>query len=802
MDYQQINSAFNACCERKDLKDALPLAARLIDLYGAEKREDGVLSVALRLTASMGDGANDLLIKETASVLILKRAVAAAVSLLKSVDELPEPIGQMIPSAAMLFCWLLPIDEKFALDQLEEIQSLAKVDTPRQPIYAAFFSLMEISLAATGNMAEYTDGFPEAKALLNGNKKPERYLTEIEKIVSMKTKKSTSMIRRADAFADDIIVPWYQYMLDGTKISSTLRRRHRKLLSAASKMGFSHNSLLFLMLIGEMCDFQTDLLSKSKMNELIAEFEEACREGSYERWGCNYIAFSRMLEMIAMYYEERRDDPAAAFRCNLMNLNLVTDWHLRLLFEADKESSVDLINLESRFCLNLLHSLVEFLEGQPSEENIRAFYTAMCRRKNLIFTIEQMERYTTGITSAAKVLDREILFGDICSAIPQDAVLIDLFYAPNIDLTGIGEADDALSAEEIWQCNCYAIVLDHTGNCKLENLGLASTLGGLQRDDFRWMDPKPEEWKDTLRSVNKLYGRSESEKNIQRMARAMHLYEYVKELTERLLAGHENKQRIFVCTEGAFNGASFLSLPYKDGYIVDCFAVRNIANIYDILHPRIRSAANRALVLSAPEYGPGNLEPLKGSEVEGEQLKRLLQRQACIPVDALSGDAARRDPLLNLLHQNHYQILHFSTHGGFGADNRLFMALAGANRSSDALLYEDEIIQMVSGGGDMTILSLCYAGAIDQQIQNSLSGFFKSFLLVGTSSVIAPIMKTQDNSSAVFFNLFYRIYLESEEPIEIVLRKAICQLREMYPQFADFNHWAPWVCYSAAADYF
>jgi len=304
-------------------------------------------------------------------------------------------------------------------------------------------------------------------------------------------------------------------------------------------------------------------------------------------------------------------------------------------------------------------------------------------------------------------------------------------------------------------------------------------------------------------------------------------------MTHELLQGYETKKRIFVSTEGDFNSVSFLSLPYGDGFIADHFAVRNVAGIYDLIHPRYPTGGSRALILSAPEYGFGELDLpyLNGSEQEGVMTALMLRDGSGMTVDTLFGMDATKKNLLGLLEKHTYRILHFSTHGSV-RDKRMCMALTGANESEEGLLWEDQLSEAIKGGADTAVLNLCFAGKTDTAVQNSLSGFVKVMLLSGVGTVVAPISPVNDMDCLALTAAFYEKYVTENLPAEEALQQAICHIRKRpsdggnkqpvgAPPLTDSKAagaaeedrngasaaddtgpeaWAQWVCYSAAAD--
>jgi len=264
--------------------------------------------------------------------------------------------------------------------------------------------------------------------------------------------------------------------------------------------------------------------------------------------------------------------------------------------------------------------------------------------------------------------------------------------------------------------------------------------------------------------------------------------------------------------------------------------VRNIAAVDDVSSGKDEQAVGYGLVLSNPLFGKGGSErtryrELLGSKFEGKLVKEVLESNLNMTVDSLSRKTASKSALIEMLRAHQRAIVHLSSHGDV-IGGVPCLILKGANDGEDAILKPGEIPDAALKHASLVVFALCHAGKMDTTAGDGLGGFVKSALLSGALSAVMPICEVADAESIVFFELFYKEYVEQpNQAVEATLRRTIERIRRMTPDDLtrlskdlarrlslsareterlasllegsklDDSHdrvdiWGPWVCYS------
>lgn len=565
---------------------------------------------------------------------------------------------------------------------------------------------------------------------------------------------------------------------------------------------------------------------------VLPEFRQLCMHSDLDL-NCEEL-LCLTLQKLQLYYAGRGED-AFTLLYSADYLRCSCDHYKRILAEAGAEAFADALTDGVEAYSGVVRQAFSSLERTGGLGLTEALYLQMSRHKNLMYMAEMRLHSGTGPLALLKLQGDDYLLRDLARALPEDAVLADFFYVrrdPEARSFRLTEAEKR-------RADCYAFTLDHSGTVRWHWVGnaaaLAAYLAGPETPgSYAQYLCRRAEWEAWMRLQRRQHPDGRLENGRDADARRA-----LAAVTAELLRDYGQKKRIFAAAEGDWNNVSFLSLPWGSGFIADRFAVRNIACAYDLVHPRPPAGENRALVLSAPEYGFGerNLPYLNGSEQEGLTTAFLLGQAFGLTVDSLSCMDATREKLLELLGKHTYRILHFSTHGDI-ENGRMCMALTGANESEQGLLWDHQLAQALPRGADAAVLSLCFAGKSDAAAQNSLGGFIRSMLLSGVGAVVAPVSTVGDAAAMEVTAAFYQKYLGEGLPAEVALQQAVVQLRgitqktlkdtlahrealaQAMPftqrmarevselteedmtdiQLGEPEEWMQWVCYSAAAD--
>jgi hypothetical protein len=492
------------------------------------------------------------------------------------------------------------------------------------------------------------------------------------------------------------------------------------------------------------------------------------------------------------------------FECYVKSLGFGNQFFKKISFENSFAYFVSQVKDEYFFYYDMLVHIFDFLEEEdyPLEE----LYIELSKRKNLLYLGETWKRGNPSIEFVHSFLNkRDFKFSDLCRTLPKDAVFIDMYYirAMYMDESEGEEPQDKTKAV------CVAFVILPNGQMRYcfvgEGSDLAANLDNDLNGSYKQFLYNEQGWNEWIHAN----GGKET------------AVDYFKNITERLLSGVEPNSRVFVCTEGDLNFVSFAALPYKDGYVTDYFAVRNVTSVYDVVEPNRRKEVRNALVFSAPEYGQKVVSmrgemwgELNGSALEGRIVAETLSAGGS-SVDYLTSRDASLVSLKEKLSNANYGIIHFSTHG-FVDNNHVGLVTAGANNpKTDSLLMDNDISAYSLADAQLIVYALCFGASQTAKLQDSLGGFIKASLMAGANSVIAPVYPIDDVSTAVLMDEFYKQLFSGESvDIEIALRKAIYRLRtitkkELGSEYGiqidsekdcPYNapdYWTPWLCFSA-----
>jgi len=484
-----------------------------------------------------------------------------------------------------------------------------------------------------------------------------------------------------------------------------------------------------------------------------------------------------------------------------------------------------------KFYGHILGYILNFPLTNADERETWEIYPVLSMSKMTEYTLSQLELGKhllsfSGLQEAFETFE-SVTQEEICEHIPDQAFLLDFYFNRK---KSFSDSDDSFDEEyrdlSKYDFSCFAI--DNSGDISVSTIMTADELRACVDLYLDRKMPKfqKDENGDVVYDGNGnavLRPRYKPGESDYMGAATIHTYEEAErmlyEMTENLLSPFERKgkTRIIVSAESVLNSIPFAVLPYRDkegnnGYVIDCFAVRNIANIYDLINPRTRDQVDSSLVVYPVEFGDGGNDLLH-SERECEDLLDLIKKtmftgaaddegEKLIARFKLAHEDATKNNVIFRLRNNKHDVLHIATHGIIDENGSPCFVLAGED--GDMTLLSDAEIVESAQKTNLATLSLCWGGRMSEAAQDSLSGFIRAMLQNGTASVIAPLEEVDDRATKKLFHYFYRMYLDvnNSETIESVWRKAVQALRSTrgLVEYSEPQFWAPWVLYSAISE--
>lgn len=391
------------------------------------------------------------------------------------------------------------------------------------------------------------------------------------------------------------------------------------------------------------------------------------------------------------------------------------------------------------------------------DDKVSAFFHMLYRRKNIDFYFELWRKYNVSIDKKKELLYNQPSFEKVLDAVSDDEIIIDFIsIIANISKNSIVE-------EKSRPEDYFLVAFVLTKNSAVE-MFVANYNG-----------------EDT-----------------------------VVEMVCDILDKFENRKRkIAVCFNSICSNISFASIKYKNGYVIDYFAVRNIVSIYELIDARNKGDYKKNLVVY-PVICHG-WEPLHSSKDECEYIIDQL-RQKKFEVLELTQHKATKQNVENSLKNENFNIVHISTHGEIDAYKEdLYMVLAGENGNGYSKLYESELVNFASKI-NIIVFSLCVGGKMKDGVKDSISGFIRAMLLSGATSIIAPLDYVHEDATRELFKTFYSLYLNDENTnkhISEIWQNAITDFRqkEIKLPLDDKNryivdscdcieYWGSWVLYT------
>ena len=130
------------------------------------------------------------------------------------------------------------------------------------------------------------------------------------------------------------------------------------------------------------------------------------------------------------------------------------------------------------------------------------------------------------------------------------------------------------------------------------------------------------------------------------------------------------------------------------------------------------------------------------------------------------------------------RVVHLSTHGYFRRDNPLFSAIQLADGRLNTI-----DLQEIALDAELVALSACSSGATISAGGDERLGLIRGFLSAGARNLLVSLWNINDASTKEFMRFFYT-HLAAEIPLPEALRKAMQEVRTIYPHP---YHWSPFV---------
>ncbi|MDP9104892.1 MAG: CHAT domain-containing protein, partial [Candidatus Eremiobacteraeota bacterium] len=243
----------------------------------------------------------------------------------------------------------------------------------------------------------------------------------------------------------------------------------------------------------------------------------------------------------------------------------------------------------------------------------------------------------------------------------------------------------------------------------------------------------------------------------------------------------DGKRRLIISPHRKLHLLPFHALPWKEGLLVDAFAVSYTPNLSIVAAPGRAAAKPKVLIMGSKDFAvPGVALPsLEGVDVEVRGVADTY-RHAGIEADVLTDERLTRAELQRRSDDGSlatYSCLHLATHGESVLDventpmeSRLFL--------HDAALDGLEISNLRLNA-DVVVLSACDSGqraiagrGMTELGGDDLFGIQAAFSLAGARCVLGSLWPVYDDVTATIMMSFHRYLTQLVAP-EIALQSAV-----------------------------
>jgi len=254
----------------------------------------------------------------------------------------------------------------------------------------------------------------------------------------------------------------------------------------------------------------------------------------------------------------------------------------------------------------------------------------------------------------------------------------------------------------------------------------------------------------------------------------------------------KGKKLIYISPDGVYNQLNLNTLKKPDAdYVVNRYDLVILGNSKDIIPLKAKKAKTpkkNAILLGFPDYGVGDIAPLRGTKVEIENVSKVLKASAY----QLTQFTQKTATEANLKSVKGPALMHIATHGfflkdvesggsAFGVqlenanDNPLLrsgLLLAGAagtvsgkrmpnlESNDNGVLTAYEAMNMNLEGTDLVILSACETGLGDVKAGEGVYGLQRAFLVAGADALIMSLWKVDDAATQQLMTNFYTNWIK------------------------------------------
>lgn len=260
----------------------------------------------------------------------------------------------------------------------------------------------------------------------------------------------------------------------------------------------------------------------------------------------------------------------------------------------------------------------------------------------------------------------------------------------------------------------------------------------------------------------------------------------------------DGNRRLIVSPHGMLHQFPFHALPWKDGYVVEQFAVAYAPNLSSIAAPARPAAEPNVLVAGIDRFDvPGTpLSPLPRALEEAAGIARTYA-DAGFGAELLSGAEMTRAELERRSDAGtleHVTCLHVATHAESVLDTK-DEPMESCIYLRDTALDGLEIARLRLSA-DLVVLSACHAGrrapegrGLSEPAGDEVLGLQAAFAMAGTAAVLGALWQVGDEAAASIMIPFHRNVIAGE-PADVALQKAILGYRRSNPPCTPAS-WAP-----------
>ncbi len=260
----------------------------------------------------------------------------------------------------------------------------------------------------------------------------------------------------------------------------------------------------------------------------------------------------------------------------------------------------------------------------------------------------------------------------------------------------------------------------------------------------------------------------------------------------------DGKRRLIVSPHRKLHLLPFHALPWKDGLLVDAFAVSYTPNLTIIAAPGRPAIKPKVLIMGSKDFAvPGiELPPLDGVAVEMQGIAETY-RGAGIEADVLADEHLTRAEFQRRSDDGSlatYSCIHLATHGESVLD------LQNTPMESRLALHDAALdgleISNLRLNADVVVLSACDSGqraiggrGMTELGGDDLFGLQAAFAMAGARCVLGSLWPVYDEVTAAIMMGFHRYFAQRIAP-EIALQSAVLDYLRT-PQNRGGYAWAP-----------